>query len=81
MLKVKKIDFFVTSIFGIYIKFQDFLFLSKYKTVLLALTLPALTTLLLLALNAFGVAFYDLVIFNNEINDIAILLKAWIKCL
>ena len=76
MLEIKKVNSSIILIFGIYVKFLDLLFLDKFKTVLLALLLPWSTTLLLLALNAFGDNFLDdLVIFNKKINSITILLK------
>ena len=75
MLEIRKIDFFVTLIFGIYIKFLDLLFLDKFTTVSLTLLLSLLTTLLLLILNTFKAKFDNPVIFNKKISVVAILLK------
>ena len=79
-LEVKKLHSFIAPIFGIYVKFLDFLFLDKFTTVLLALLPPLSTILLLLALNTFGANLSnDLVIFNKKISGAATLLKPWMK--
>ena len=76
MLKVKKIGFFVASIFSIYVKFLDLLFLNKFKTVSLALPSSPLTILLSLALNTLRANFLDDPdILNRKKSDIAVLLK------
>ena len=72
MCEIRKIRFFIASIFGIYIQFLDLLFMNKFTTILLALP-STLTNLLSLALNTFNVKFDDLVAFNNKISSIAIL--------
>ena len=56
VLGVKKIDSLVISIFGIHVKFLDKKFLDEFTTVLLTL-LSTLTTILLLAVNAFETKF------------------------
>ena len=78
MLGVRKLGSLVALIFGILIKFLDFSFFDKFKTVLLTL-LQTLTTSLLLALNAFGAKFDNPVAFCNKVSNAAILLKPWIK--
>ena len=75
MLGVKKLGSPVVSIFGIYVKFLDFLFLDKFTTVSLALP-PISTTLLSRALNAFKAKSDDLIAFNSKISSAAILLKS-----
>ena len=78
ILRVRKISFFIVSIFDIYVKFLELLFfdlLDKFSIVLLAPLLPLLSILLLLALNIFIAKFNNLVIFNIEINNAVILLK------
>ena len=78
-LGVRKLDSPVASIFGTRVKFLDLLFLNKFTTILLA-RLPTPTTLLLLALNVFRPdSLDDLVVFNKEVSDAAILLKPRIK--
>ena len=73
-------NYLVVSIFGIYVKFLDLLFLDKFTTVSLILLLLLLTTSLLLALNAFKVKFDNFVVFNKKISNIAILFKPKMKC-
>ena len=71
---VRKVSFFIVLIFGIYIKFLDLLFLDKFMFILLALP-STLTTLLLLALNAFKAKSNNLVAFKSKINSARIQLK------
>ena len=78
-LEVKKLNFFVTLIFGIRIDFLDLLFLNKFITVSLALLSLLLTTLFALARNGFEANSDDLVVFNRKVSKAAILLKPWIK--
>lgn len=83
-LEVSKVSFLITLIFDIYIKFSnllffDFLNLDKFLIVLSTLLLLFLTILLSPTLGACRVKSDNLVVFNIEINNIAILLKAWIK--
>ena len=73
--EVKKIDFPIALIFDIYVEFLDLLFFDKFMTISLALALLLPTNLLLSALNVFEIKFDDLIVFNREINSIAILLK------
>ena len=75
MLGIRKLGFFVAPIFGIHVDFLDFLFLDKFITVLLALSPLSPTTSLSSALNAFGAKLNNPVIFNREVDDVAILLK------
>ena len=85
MVKIKKINFFIALIFGIYVKFIDLSFfnlLDEFTTVLLALLLLLLTISLLLVLNIFKANFSNNpIIFNIKISSIAILLKFWMKFL
>ena len=76
MLWVRKVGFFIALKFDTRIKFSN-----KFLTISLVLLLPSLsTTLLLLVLNTFGAnSLNNLVVFNKEINNIAILLKFSIK--
>ena len=78
-LEVKKLDSSIALIFGIRIKFLDFLVLNKFTTVLLAIPLLPLTILLLLPFSVFESKFGDLVLFNREVNNTAILLKPGMK--
>ena len=59
--------------------FFDFLNLDKFLNILSTL-LPTPTTSLSSALNIFGTESDDLVVFNMEVCDAAILLKSQIKC-
>ena len=77
-LRVKKIGFPIAPIFGICIEFLNFLFLDKFTTILLALSLTS-TILLSSNLNTFRAKSNDPIIFNNKVNNTAILLKPWIK--
>ena len=80
-LGVRKVGFLIALIFSIYIKFLNLLFLNlldKFTTILLTL-LSISKTLLFLSLNAFEVESDNLIVFNNKINNAAILLKSWIK--
>ena len=79
VLGVRKVDFFVALIFGIYVKFLDFLFLDKFTTVLLAFLPPLSTTLFLSAQNTFKANSDNSVVFNRKISYATILLKPWIK--
>ena len=74
MSGVRKLGFLVVLIFGIYVKFLDFLFLDKFTTIPLFL-LPTSTILLSSTLNAFVAKFDDPVVFNREVSSIAILLN------
>ena len=58
LLEVKKLGSPIALIFGTCVGFLDILFLDEFTTVLLALSSTS-TTLLLLALNAFGVKSND----------------------
>ena len=58
--EIRKLSSLVTPIFGIYVEFLDISFLDKFTTIPLALP-PTPTTLLLLALNAFGAKSDDLI--------------------
>ena len=79
MSRLRKIGFFITLIFDIYIKFLDLLFVDKFTIVLLVLLLSLSTTPFLLALNAFGALFDNPFIFNKEVSNSTILLKSLIK--
>ena len=75
VLGVRKLGSPIALIFGIYVDF-----LNKFLIILLALLPPLPTTLLSLALNAFGAnSLNNLVIFNIKVSDVAILLKPLIK--
>ena len=78
MLGIIKLDSLIALIFGIYVKFLDFLFLVEFMTILLAL-LSTSTILLSLAINTFNLKFGNLIVFNKDISSAAILLKPWIK--
>ena len=73
-LEVRKINFSIASIFGIYVNFLDLLFLDEFTIVLLALLLIS-KILLLSILNLFEVKFDDLIAFNSKISNATILLK------
>ena len=75
MSKVKKIGFSIALIFSTYVDFLDLLFLDKFITVLLVLLLLSLITLLLSVLNTFETKYNNLIFFNRQISNIAILLK------
>ena len=75
MLEVRKIGFSIALIFSIYVDFWDLLFFFKFTTVSLVLLLLSSITSLLSTLNAFKAKFNHLIIFNKEINSLAILLK------
>ena len=78
-MKIRKIGSPIAPIFGTYVKILDLLFfdwLDKFTTVLLALSPPPPTILLSSALNTFGANYDDLIIFNIEVNGIAIFAKA-----
>ena len=74
VLDIKKLGLSVAPIFGIYVKFLNFLFLDKFTTIPLAL-LSTLITSLSLALNTFAAESNDPVAFNSKISSAAILLK------
>ena len=79
--KFRKIDFPIARIFCARVKFSDFLFfdfldLDKFLTVSLVLLPPSQITLFSSVLNTFKANISDnLVVFNIEVNDAAILLK------
>ena len=74
-IRIRKLSFPVALIFGIHVDFLDLLFLAKFTTVILVLTPPLPTTLLLSVFNAFKAKFDNLVVFNKKINNAAIMLK------
>ena len=74
--KVKKLGSLISWIYSIYVNFLNLLFLDKFTTILLALSLSSSTNSLLSIPNAFEAKLYNLVIFNREVSDIAILLKS-----